>query len=166
MTTIRKMLLAMPIMFSLSACSCGNKITTSNPTNFDEISAAAVVTDVTETPTFFGGKVSDRVFFATDKSALNHEAREILATQAEILKGKDNLQVVVEGHCDERGTREYNLALGERRADAAKKFLCNSGVNCDSISTVSYGKERPEIQGHDVEAWAQNRRAVTVVEQK
>lgn len=159
----QKFLLAAPVLLSLTACSCGNKVT-DNTNNFDDVSGGAATVDVVEGSSFFGANVPDRVFFSTDKSTLNQESKQTLAAQAEALRGK-NLSVVVEGHCDERGPREYNLALGERRANASKHFLCEAGVNCDSVSTVSYGKERPQVQGHDAEAWAQNRTAITVVGQ-
>lgn len=163
----QRILLAIPLMFSLTACSCGNKVSKDNMSNMHDDSMSSVSgSDVIESSSFFKDGVSDRVFFSTDRSDLNSESQETLRAQAERLKGRDNLNMVVEGHTDERGHREYNLALGERRANAAKQFLCQSGVNCDNVSTVSYGKERPEVQGHDAEAWAQNRRAVTVVSQK
>ncbi len=161
----QRILLAVPIVFSLTACSCGNKVSQGEGAIDDSTSGVSGV-DIMETASFFKGRAADRVFFATDKSALNEESKQTLSEQAELLKGRDNLSVVVEGHCDERGPREYNLALGERRANAAKDFLAKSGVNSESLSTVSYGKERPEVQGHDAEAWAQNRRAVTVVSTK
>jgi len=158
---LQKFLLTVPVLLSLTACSCNNKVT--DTANFDDMSGSAVAMDVIENNgSFFGGKVSDRVYFSTDKSHLNHESKATLDGQAELLRGK-NLNVVVEGHCDKRGPAEYNLALGERRAHAAKAYLCHTGVNCDSISTVSYGKERPAVQGDDHEALAQNRRAVTIV---
>jgi peptidoglycan-associated lipoprotein len=164
---IKQIFLAVPLLFSLTACSCGNKIQHKHTALTDETPVLVSEVGVMETSSgFFKDKVSDRVFFATDKSLLNMESKDTLKDQASMLKGKHHLNVVVEGHCDERGTREYNLALGERRANAAKEFLCSSGVHCDSVSTVSYGKERPAIDGHDSEAWAQNRRAVTVVSTK
>jgi peptidoglycan-associated lipoprotein len=107
--------------------------------------------------------VGDRVFFAYDSSELNEEARATLTRQAQWLNSRNHLSVTIEGHCDERGTREYNLALGERRAVAAKNFLVAQGVSGDRIQTVSYGKERPAVPGSDESAWAQNRRSVTVV---
>jgi peptidoglycan-associated lipoprotein len=106
---------------------------------------------------------SDTVHFVTDSSDLDPEAQSILAKQAQWLAKYPNVRVTVEGHCDERGTREYNLALGDRRANSAKNFLVNSGVNAARISVISYGKERPIATGSNEEAWAQNRRAVTVV---
>ena len=111
----------------------------------------------------FAAKADSRVFFAFDSSALSADARKSLDTQVAWLKKNSNINVVIEGHADERGTREYNLALGERRANAVKKYLISKGVKADRISTVSYGKERPEVLGSNEAAWAKNRRAVTVV---
>jgi len=108
--------------------------------------------------------VGDRVFFAFDSSELSAEARASLEKQAAWMKKFGGVRVVVEGHCDERGTREYNLALGERRANAAKDYLVALGINPARVKTISYGKERPAALGHNETAWAQNRRAVTVVD--
>lgn len=105
----------------------------------------------------------DRVFFAFDRSDISPEAREILARQADWLRRYPNVTVTIEGHCDERGTREYNLALGERRAQAVKNVLVALGIPASRISTISYGKERPAVVGSSEEAYAQNRRAVTTV---
>ena len=105
----------------------------------------------------------DRVFFAFDRADISPEAREILGRQADWLRRYPNVTVTIEGHCDERGTREYNLALGERRAQAAKNVLVASGISVSRISTISYGKERPAVVGSAEESYAQNRRAVTVV---
>ncbi len=111
----------------------------------------------------FVQNVGDRVFFALDSSVLSSEAQATLERQAAWLKQHGGVNVVVEGHCDERGTREYNLALGERRGTAARNYLESLGVPSGRISTVSYGKERPAVAGSDEAAWAQNRRAVTVL---
>jgi len=105
----------------------------------------------------------DRVFFAFDRSDITPEARQILGRQADWLRRYPNVTVTVEGHCDERGTREYNLALGERRAQAVKNVLVASGISGSRVSTISYGKERPAVVGSSEESYAQNRRAVTVV---
>lgn len=107
--------------------------------------------------------VGDRVFFATDSSVIRGEAQDTLERQAAWLKQYSDLSVVIEGHADERGTREYNLALGERRATAAKNYLVSLGIPASRVSTTSYGKERPAVLGHDESAWGQNRRAVTVI---
>jgi peptidoglycan-associated lipoprotein len=105
----------------------------------------------------------DRVFFAFDRSDITPEAQQILERQADWLRRYPNVTVTIEGHCDERGTREYNLALGERRAQAVKNVLVASGIPAARISTISYGKERPAVVGSSEEAYAQNRRAVTTV---
>jgi peptidoglycan-associated lipoprotein len=105
----------------------------------------------------------DRVFFAFDRSDITPEAQQILARQADWLRRYPNVTVTIEGHCDERGTREYNLALGERRAQAVKNVLVAMGIPAARISTISYGKERPAVVGSSEEAYAQNRRAVTTV---
>jgi peptidoglycan-associated lipoprotein len=105
----------------------------------------------------------DRVFFAFDRSDITPESQQILARQADWLRRYPNVTVAIEGHCDERGTREYNLALGERRAQAVKNVLVAMGIPASRISTISYGKERPAVVGSDEEAYAQNRRAVTTV---
>ncbi len=106
---------------------------------------------------------SDRVFFAFDSYSLDGEARDILGRQAEWLIRYPNVRVTIEGHADERGTREYNLALGERRANAARSFLAAQGVAASRMTIISYGKERPAVEGSNEAAWAQNRRAVTVL---
>jgi peptidoglycan-associated lipoprotein len=108
-------------------------------------------------------QIGDRVFFDFDKSEINGEGRETLDRQALWMKKYPAIKVIVEGHCDERGTREYNIALGERRAMAVKNYLVAEGVKAKRIKTVSYGKERPAALGHDEEAWAQNRRGVTII---
>ncbi|HEX8447722.1 MAG TPA: peptidoglycan-associated lipoprotein Pal [Sphingomonas sp.] len=106
---------------------------------------------------------TDTVLFGTDSSDVDSEAQAILLRQAQWLQKNPNVRVTVEGHCDERGTREYNLALGDRRANSAKNFLASNGVYAARISVISYGKERPAATGSDDAAYAQNRRAVTVV---
>jgi len=107
--------------------------------------------------------VGDRVFFALDKSELGTESRTTLEKQAFWLRKYPRATVTVEGHADERGTREYNLALGERRAAAARDYLVSLGIDPSRVATISYGKERPAVLGSTEEAWAQNRRAVTVI---
>jgi peptidoglycan-associated lipoprotein len=109
--------------------------------------------------------VGDRVFFDFNKWNIKADQRATLDRQAEWLKRFPQVTVTVEGHADERGTREYNLALGAKRAAAAKNYLVAAGINPNRIDTISYGKERPEALGSNEEAWRQNRRAVTVVKQ-
>lgn len=111
----------------------------------------------------FAQTAKDRVFFGFDKSSLTSEAVNTLKAQAEWLQANPDTKVIVEGHTDDRGTREYNLALGERRAVAVKNYLISRGVDAKRIKTISYGKERPAVVGANEAAWAQNRRAVTVV---
>jgi len=106
---------------------------------------------------------SDRVFFALDSHGLDGEARRILDAQAAWLQRNANVRVTIEGHADERGTREYNLALGDRRANAARDYLQSRGVESSRMQTISYGKERPAVVGDSETSYAQNRRAVTVV---
>jgi peptidoglycan-associated lipoprotein len=107
--------------------------------------------------------VGDRVFFDYDKSVIKPEGRTTLQRQADWLKKYGNFTVTIEGHCDERGTREYNLALGERRATATRNALVALGIPANRIKTISYGKERPAVLGSNEAAWAQNRRGVTVL---
>ncbi len=108
--------------------------------------------------------VGDRVFFGYDRYDLSAEARMTLERQAEWLKKYPALTVTVEGHADERGTREYNLALGDRRANSVRNYLIALGVEPNRINTISYGKERPAVPGANETAWAQNRRGVTKVD--
>jgi peptidoglycan-associated lipoprotein len=105
------------------------------------------------------GPVLGDVFYAFDSSALSAEAQDQLKQNAAWLTKNTAQAVTIEGHCDERGTPEYNIALGERRANSAKEYLSNLGVNSSRLSTVSYGEERPFDPGHNEEAWAKNRRA-------
>ncbi len=107
--------------------------------------------------------VGDRIFFDFDKYNVKADARKTLEKQAVWLKKYPSLVITVEGHADERGTREYNLALGERRANSAKDYLVALGVNPSRLKTISYGKERPVALGSNEAAWAQNRRAVTTI---
>jgi peptidoglycan-associated lipoprotein len=109
------------------------------------------------------GQAGDRILFETDSYSVDDEDRRVLDTQAAWLQRNPNVRVTIEGHADERGTREYNLALGDRRANAAKNYLQGRGIAASRMSVISWGKERPEAVGSDESAWAQNRRAVTVM---
>ncbi|HEX8301660.1 peptidoglycan-associated lipoprotein Pal [Sphingomonas sp.] len=106
---------------------------------------------------------SNTINFAFDQYDIDPEARAILDSQARWLAAHPGVRITIEGHCDERGTREYNLALGDRRANAAKNYLAARGISPSQINTISYGKERPVALGSDDSSWAQNRRAVTIV---
>ena len=108
--------------------------------------------------------VGDRVFFGYDEYNLTPEAQHTLELQAEWMKRYPNVNISIAGHCDERGTREYNLALGERRANAVRTYLTALGVPATRVTTISYGKERPAVIGSNPSAWAQNRRGVTEVQ--
>lgn len=114
-------------------------------------------------PQDFVVNVGDRVLFKTDSSSITGEGRSILDRQAQWLSKYGNYSFTVEGHADERGTREYNLALGARRATAAKRYLASKGVSAGRIKTLSFGKERPVAVCNDISCWSQNRRSVTVL---
>ena len=116
----------------------------------------------TDTVEYLASGVKDRVFFASNESVLTTAARETLRKQAAWLRKNSKITIVLEGHADERGTREYNLALGERRANAAKDYLLTHGISSDRISVLSYGKERPVDSGSNPLAWSKNRRSVSV----
>ncbi|MDA7756182.1 peptidoglycan-associated lipoprotein Pal [Candidatus Pelagibacter sp.] len=111
---------------------------------------------------YLASGVKDRVFFATNETVLTTASRETLRKQAAWLRKNSKITVVLEGHADERGTREYNLALGERRANSAKDYLMTYGISSDRISVLSYGKERPVDSGSTPLAWSKNRRSVTI----
>ena len=115
-----------------------------------------------ETVEYLATGVKDRVFFATNKSTLTTASRDTLRKQAAWMRKKADLKFSIEGHADERGTREYNLALGERRANAVKDYLMTYGISGSRLSVISYGKERPVNSGSNPLAWSQNRRSVTV----
>ena len=116
----------------------------------------------TDSIEYLASGVRDRVFFATNETILTTASRETLRKQATWLRKNSDINVVLEGHADERGTREYNLALGERRANSAKDYLMTYGISSDRISVLSYGKERPVDSGSSPLAWSKNRRSVTV----
>ena len=107
--------------------------------------------------------VGDRIFFDFDRSDLKSDAQDTLQRLAAWMNGKTSVTITLEGHADERGTREYNLALGERRANSARDFLIALGVDAGRLTTISYGKERPAVLGSNEDSWAQNRRDVFVV---
>jgi peptidoglycan-associated lipoprotein len=148
---IFKALVTITAMVLLAACSSEQQQTAS----------AASTTVTPGSVADFRQNVGDRVFFDTDMSNIREDGRQTLNRQAEWLKKYTNYPITIEGHCDERGTREYNLALGERRANAARQYLIAQGVPAARIKTISYGKERPDPVGSDEAAWARNRRAVT-----
>ena len=139
----------------LSACATTKKVETTGQMQGDVYTG-------TDTIEYLASGVPDRVFFATNESILTTRSRDTLRKQATWLRKNPEVTVVLEGHADERGTREYNLALGERRANAAKDYLMTYGVSSNRISVISYGKERPVDSGSNPLAWSKNRRSVTV----
>tara|TARA_Y100000590_G_scaffold80570_1_gene89485 strand:- start:215 stop:706 length:492 start_codon:yes stop_codon:yes gene_type:complete len=145
------------LSFVLSACAQQQKATTKIDSQIKD--DVYVGTDTVE---YLAKGVPDRVFFATNESVLTTRSRETLRKQATWLRANPSVTVVLEGHADERGTREYNLALGERRANAAKDYLMTYGVSSDRLSVISYGKERPVDSGSNPLSWSKNRRSVTV----
>ena len=151
---IRKILLVAFASLALTACATQKKVSTG-------MMQGDVYTG-TDTIEYLATGVPDRVFFATNKSVLTTASRDTLRKQAAWLRKNKDINVTIEGHADERGTREYNLALGERRANAAKDYLMTYGISGKRISVISYGKERPVNSGSTPLAWSQNRRAVTV----
>jgi len=157
---MKKTLLALAsTLFVLTACE-------SEPSDTGAAGGAGGAVGGVATPGTQGDlstNIGDRVFFDYDSAVLGTEAQATLARQAEWLAQYTNVNVVIEGHCDERGTREYNIALGERRAAAVKQYLVSLGLGEGRVSTISYGKERPAVLGSDEATYAQNRRGVTVI---
>ena len=149
------------IILSLVVSACASKKTTTTTSAIDSQMQGDVYTG-TDSVEYLAKGVPDRVFFATNESILTTKSRDTLRKQAAWLRENSNVNVVIEGHADERGTREYNLALGERRANSAKDYLMTYGVSADRISVISYGKERPVDSGSNPLSWSKNRRSVTV----
>ena len=146
--------LVMFMSLVLSACATQKKVSTGQ--------MQGDVYTGTDTVEYLASGVPDRVFFATNESVLTTASRDTLRKQASWMRKNSDLTFVIEGHADERGTREYNLALGERRANAAKDYLMTYGVSAKRLSVISYGKERPVNPASSPLAWSQNRRSVTV----
>ena len=169
-----KFFISIFIIFFVAACATTPKDSSDSSGSGSSSSDSDVSSEGTITETVGSGIVSgsqedlivnvgDRVFFGYDSSDLDSDALELLQDQVAWLKQNSDVTVIIEGHCDERGTREYNLALGEKRAQAVKNYLIGLGINPDRVSTISYGKERPAVVGSNDGAWAQNRRSVTIV---
>ena len=176
-----KILYTFFLVFFVSACSTtpkdtadssgsgssGDFNTATTTTSGDGTATDTTTSDfsgiISGTPEDFIVSVGDRVFFGYDSAELDGDAKELLQAQAAWLKQYSKTSIIIEGHCDERGTREYNLALGERRAQAVKNYLNGLGVGISSMSTISYGKERPAVVGSNDDAWSQNRRSVSKV---
>lgn len=158
----------------LAACATSEtEMETATETEAETVVPVVPTPDVTQTTITSGpvpgsqqhlvATVGDRVFFEYDEAELTPTARDILRRQAEWLRNNLGVSVVIEGHCDERGTREYNIALGDRRATAARNYMIALGISGDRMRTISYGKERPVAFGASESSWSKNRRAVMVV---
>ena len=169
-----KFLISTFLILFVAACATKPKDSADSSGSGSSSSGSDVSSEGTITETVGSGIVSgsqedlivnvgDRVFFGYDSSDLDSDALELLQDQVAWLKQNSDVSVTIEGHWDERGTREYNLALGEKRAQAVKNYLIGLGINPDRVSTISYGKERPAVVGSNDGAWAQNRRSVTIV---
>ena len=150
-------LLILAACLVLSACATKKEVATDTQSQMQ-----SDVYTGTDSVKYLADGVPDRVFFATNETVLTTASRETLRAQASWLRTNSSIDVVLEGHADERGTREYNLALGERRANAAKDYLMTYGISSNRISVLSYGKERPVDAGSNPLAWSKNRRSVTV----
>jgi peptidoglycan-associated lipoprotein len=172
-----KILLSIILAVFISACTT-TKQDTSDATGSGDASTgsgdASILADLSKTtlggPEVVPGtqedlivNVGDRVFFGYNSSELDSDAQQLLQDQAAWLKQYSEKLITIEGHCDERGTREYNLALGEQRAQAVKNWLVLLGIDTSRLSTISYGKERPAVIGSNDGAWSQNRRSVTTI---
>jgi len=155
-----KILGAFAAVALLAACSSGDETATTAGTGAAASTGSSIRPGSQED---LVANVGDRVFFNLDESTVRADQRPVLERQARWLGQYPQVQLSVEGHADERGTREYNLALGQRRANSARDTLVSLGVASSRLSTISYGKDRPAALGSTEEAWAQNRRAVSVV---
>ena len=182
--TLKKSLISISLLFFISACNSLQKdtSTTTGSGTTTDTTGTTTTTDTDDTLTTGGPvdpeeessivpgspddfiiNVGDRIFFSYESFDLDADAQETLQLQAAWLKQHQEVTVTIEGHCDERGTREYNLALGEKRAQAAKNYLIALGVDVSRVSTISYGKEMPAVVGSNDDAWNQNRRSVAVI---
>jgi peptidoglycan-associated lipoprotein len=147
---------ALAVVAALTAAACANK-------NGDLAGIGAGGAAVPGSPQDFVVNVGDRVFFESDQTELTAQARGTLDRQAQWLQNYNRYSFTIEGHADERGTREYNFGLGAKRADAVRAYLASRGIDPARIRTISYGKERPVAVCNDISCWSQNRRAVTVL---
>ena len=149
---------------SSSSSSSGDGSSSSSASDSSSASAGAGSSTSTRTPGEKLTAIGNTVYFAFDSAALDPRAQQTLSRQAAFLKVNPSIKITIEGHCDERGTREYNLALGERRASASRDFLLAQGIDAARVRIVSYGKERPVVEGSNEAAWAKNRRSATMID--
>ena len=153
--SLKRILIVAFACLALTACATQKKASVGGQMQGDVYTG-------TDTVEYLATGVKDRVFFATNKSTLTTASRDTLRKQAAWMRKNKDISVTVEGHADERGTREYNLALGERRANTVKDYLMTYGISGSRVAVISYGKERPVNSGSSPLAWSQNRRSVTV----
>lgn len=144
------------ILFTISSCTTKKTVVVIPEHN-------AVIQDESVLRNDFEKNIGHKVYFAFDSAILSQEAKDRLQKQAEWLIDHSNVIATIEGHCDERGSRDYNLALGLRRAEAAERFLITQGVDKTRLTVVTYGKDRPKVEGHSKKAWRLNRRAVAMI---
>lgn len=154
---------AIALFAALAVAGCRSKAVPNNAAELGLGGAGALGSAAPGSPQEFTVSVGDRIFFDTDSSVIRADAQSVLIRQAQWLARYPSYSVTVEGHSDERGTREYNIALGARRAAAARDFLLSQGVSANRVRTISYGKERPVVVCNDISCWSQNRRSVTVL---
>ena len=164
---------AISSLLLLSACETASQKVVSSGTTSTSGSASASSSVDKKKSLFAASKqtaadkliaVGDRVLFDYDSAKLDTSAKILLDTQSRFLRANTDLNFIIEGHCDERGTREYNLALGEQRATAVRDYLVIQGIDPDRIKVISYGKEKPAVVGSNTMAWSKNRRAVTIID--
>ena len=160
---MRNIILALATVATLAACASRPDPTPTGPTGPTTPPVTQPSGPTPGSVEDFRVSVGDRVFFGYDRFDLSTEARAVLERQAAWLRRYPNVRVLVAGNCDERGTREYNLALGARRANAVKEYLVSQGVSTGRVETVSYGQERPICTSSDEGCWSHNRRGVTIV---
>jgi len=158
-----RIVLFVAVIFGISLSGCANQVAKQMGQGVGNGQGGPVVPG---TPREFAVKVGDIVYFTTNSTTLTPEARQILQGQARWLNQYPQFTITIEGHADERGTREYNIALGAKRATATKSFLTSQGVSAARMRTISYGKERPVAVCNDISCWSQNRRAKTVLNRR
>lgn len=161
MQTIARNPVMIALVMTLAIAGCASKKNLPNNANELGLGGAGAATPGSQQD--FTVNVGDRIFFDTDSTSIRADAQQTLARQAQWLAKYPNYAITIEGHADERGTREYNLALGARRAAATRDYLVSQGVPANRMKTISYGKEKPVAVCDDISCWSQNRRAVTVL---
>ncbi|MCK3779013.1 peptidoglycan-associated lipoprotein Pal [Ensifer sesbaniae] len=161
MQTIARNPVMIALVMTLAIAGCASKKNLPNNANELGLGGAGAATPGSQQD--FTVNVGDRIFFDTDSTSIRADAQQTLARQAQWLAKYPNYAITIEGHADERGTREYNLALGARRAAATRDYLISQGVPANRMKTISYGKEKPVAVCDDISCWSQNRRAVTVL---